>query len=228
MGILKDALALVGKVTYKYGANNIEGGVADCSAYTQYVFRKSGYEIGRDTRTQITKGNEVKFSNLKPGDLVFFEGTNPDREGVSHVGIYIGDGEMVNCQLTGGVAVANITSGYWKEHYMTARRVADASDVGSTGGPDAGKTETTGPVYGPENVTVVEPVSLEWWGDMIVIVMMILCLVGSVFFLYKAFETQIMEAVNPVKDLKKTAAKLLKELEKEGKKGNSDGENVAE
>lgn len=218
MGILNDALAYVGKVAYGFGKNDVEGGVADCSAFTQYVFRKNGYEIGRDTRSQIQKGAEVKYNNLKPGDLVFFQGTY--RQGVSHVGIYVGNGKMVNCQSSDGVAVDDITKGYWKDHYMTARRVADAADVGGNSPADGGTSNEGGnSTMSPENVTVVEPVDLAWWGDALVIIFMILCLVAAIFFLYKAFETQIMATVNPVKDLKNELAKLLKAAEQGSKEG---------
>ena len=161
MGIISDAYNLIGKVKYSFGANDIEGGAGDCSAFTQYVFNKNGYTIGRSTREQINHGTPVEYKDLQPGDLVFFQGTY--REGVSHVGIYTGGGKMVNLE-SDGVVIDDITTGYWNKHYMTARRVANSEDVG---GANDGATTDFVPY---------SPVGLTWWGD---VVKVVFCVVAA-------------------------------------------------
>ena len=65
-------------------------------------------------------GKAVSQSNLQPGDLVFFETYEP---GPSHSGIYIGDGKFISATSSSGVAVADMTSGYWGDRYLGAKRV---------------------------------------------------------------------------------------------------------
>ena len=121
MSIVSDALALEGKVSYQFGATDIAGGTGDCSAFTQYVFQQNGISIGRDTRAQLQEGVEVDKSELMPGDLVFFQGTY--REGVSHVGIYVGDGKMIHASSSKGVVISDLSTSYYTHHYYGARRI---------------------------------------------------------------------------------------------------------
>ena len=94
--------------TYVFGATGPN--VFDCSGFTQYVFRQVGVSISRTTFTQVNDGVPVSYSNLQVGDLVF---TSP-----GHVGIYVGNGQMIHSPQTGDVVkVSNIWSFY------AARRV---------------------------------------------------------------------------------------------------------
>lgn len=130
MGVVDTALRLEGKVKYIFGANDVAGGKGDCSSYTQYVYKQHGVDIGRDTRAQLSKVTKVSKENLQPGDLVFFQGTY--RKGVSHVGIYIGNGKFIhNSSSAGKTVVSDLNSSYYKNHWLTGGRVKGVN--GGTG-----------------------------------------------------------------------------------------------
>jgi cell wall-associated NlpC family hydrolase len=67
----------------------------DCSGLTQAAWRSAGVSLPRTTYTQINAGTRVSRSQLQPGDLVFFY------SGVSHVGLYIGNGQMIHAAHPG-------------------------------------------------------------------------------------------------------------------------------
>ena len=81
-----------------------------------YVYRKVGISLPHSSRLQYGYGRPVARSDLQPGDLVFFH--NP----ISHVGIYIGDGQMINAAGTGkGVRIDDV----WASSYYGACRIID-------------------------------------------------------------------------------------------------------
>ena len=94
----------------------------DCSGFTSYVFRNAvGVSIPRTSSAQSGYGKTVSKSNLQPGDLVFF---NTSGSGVSHVGIYVGGGNMIHSPSTGKtVSVTSINSSYYSARFVTAKRV---------------------------------------------------------------------------------------------------------
>jgi cell wall-associated NlpC family hydrolase len=69
----------------------------DCSGLTQYAFQAAGIALPHSSRAQSTMGTPIAQADLQPGDLVFFYSP------VSHVGIYIGDGQMVHAPSSGDV-----------------------------------------------------------------------------------------------------------------------------
>lgn len=76
----------------------------DCSGLTQAAYRAAGITLPRTTGEQVGVGTRVSESNLQPGDLIFFYSDH------SHVGIYIGGGEMIHAPHTGTVVkIAPIT-----------------------------------------------------------------------------------------------------------------------
>ena len=93
----------------------------DCSGYTQYVLKLSGINLPRTTTEQYKVGTYVAKSDLQPGDLVFLENTY--RKGISHVGIYIGNNQMIHASSSKGVTISNLSSSYYTKHYYGARRV---------------------------------------------------------------------------------------------------------
>ncbi|WP_300347811.1 C40 family peptidase [Clostridium sp.] len=95
---------------YVFGATGPD--TFDCSGFTSYVYRHAaGMEITRTTYSQINQGRPVSRDQLQPGDLVF---TN----GVGHVGIYVGGGQMIHAARPGvGVIVGPIY------HFSSARRL---------------------------------------------------------------------------------------------------------
>ena len=94
----------------------------DCSGFTSYVFRNAaGVSIPRTSSAQSGYGRTVSKSNLQAGDLVFF---NTSGKGVSHVGIYVGGGNMIHSPSSGKtVSVTSINSSYYSSRFVTAKRV---------------------------------------------------------------------------------------------------------
>jgi cell wall-associated NlpC family hydrolase len=116
-------------VPYEFGAAPYpQSKRFDCSSYTQYVFAKYGVKLQRISRNQAKQGIFVSRNSLRKGDLVFFSvpGRFKSDKTVGHVGIYIGNGKMINTysNKNGGVHIANVNTGYWSTKYITARRVA--------------------------------------------------------------------------------------------------------
>ena len=94
----------------------------DCSGFVQYVYNNNGYKITRTTYTQWDNdGVFVSRYELQPGDLIYF-GTEANSP--SHVGMYVGNGQMIHAPHTGDVIkYANITSGYYYNNFMGAKRI---------------------------------------------------------------------------------------------------------
>ena len=105
-------------VPYKFGGTTPAG--FDCSGYIRYVFQKIGFDMPRQADEQYTVGKKVEKNNLQPGDLVFFETYEP---GISHSGIYIGDGQFISATSSSGVAVADLDDSYWGPRFRGAKRV---------------------------------------------------------------------------------------------------------
>ncbi|SFI48633.1 NlpC/P60 family protein [Paenibacillus sp. UNC496MF] len=107
---------------YKFGVSTSTTRYFDCSSFTKRVFKKLGYNLPRTARDQAKVGRYVSKKNLKKGDLVFFK--VPSRGNfIGHVGIYAGNGKMLNTYGSGGVKFTNMNSSYWKKNYATARRL---------------------------------------------------------------------------------------------------------
>lgn len=98
----------------------------DCSGLTKYVYGKVGVKLERVSYNQATQGIKVDKSKLQVGDLLFFSGINASSSSakVSHVGIYIGNGEFLHAANSSrGVVIDDLDTDYYKKHYVTARRV---------------------------------------------------------------------------------------------------------
>lgn len=98
--LIEYSLGFEGKITYILGARDIRvGGTGDCASYTQAMFlRTTGRDIGPNTWAQVKMGKDVPVSQLRAGDLVFFNG---DNNPPSHVGLVISKGMMINLQNRG-------------------------------------------------------------------------------------------------------------------------------
>lgn len=96
----------------------------DCSGFTKFVAQNTlGIDITHDMFTQIGMGTSVDRSGLVPGDLVFF--ANTFRPGLSHTGIYIGDGQFVHAENEStGVVVSDLNSDYYSSRWYGATRLA--------------------------------------------------------------------------------------------------------
>ncbi len=115
------AIGLVGTPYVRAGASPQQG--FDCSGFVQFVYRDArGIGLPRSTREQLAyAGDKVSRKALQTGDLVFFDtGGN----GVSHVGIYVGEGRFVHAPNHGGrVRLDRLDDRYWASRYLAARRV---------------------------------------------------------------------------------------------------------
>lgn len=115
-------------VPYKFGAKPYPVSKKfDCSSYTQYIFGKYGIDLRRVSRNQAKQGHTVSRKKLRKGDLVFFSvpGRFKSDKTVGHVGIYIGNGKMINTfSDKKGVHITNVNRGYWSSKFLKAKRVA--------------------------------------------------------------------------------------------------------
>ncbi|MBP3932092.1 MAG: SH3 domain-containing protein, partial [Peptostreptococcaceae bacterium] len=86
----------------------------DCSGLTYYIYKQNGITIPRTSREQSNFGTTVSKSNLQPGDLLFF--STDGSGGVSHVGIYVGNGQMVHVSSSkNSVISTSINTSYWQK-----------------------------------------------------------------------------------------------------------------
>ena len=108
--ILAEAEKYVG-FPYVWGGSNPSTSF-DCSGFVSYVYNQCGWDFGR-LGAQGLYNISPRTNNPKPGDLVFFTGTY-DTPGVSHCGIYVGDGWMLHCGDP--ISYANLNSSYWQSH----------------------------------------------------------------------------------------------------------------
>ncbi|AOH53598.1 hypothetical protein ABE28_004485 [Peribacillus muralis] len=106
---------------YMYGASTSRTDVFDCSSFTLKAFQAAGISLPRTSLAQSRAGASVSSNNLQKGDLVFFD-TNDDGV-INHVGIYAGNGQMLNAATSNGVSYANINSSYWGPRFVKAVRV---------------------------------------------------------------------------------------------------------
>ena len=109
--ILKEAEKYIG-FPYVWGGSSPSTSF-DCSGFVSYVYNQCGWDFGR-LGAQGLYNISTRTSSPKPGDLVFFAGTY-DTPGISHVGIYVGDGWMLHCGDP--IGYANLNSSYWQSHF---------------------------------------------------------------------------------------------------------------
>jgi len=121
--VVERGFTLVG-TPYRYGGSSSKTGF-DCSGFVGFLFRKeAGIELPRSTREMINlDAPKIKRSDLKPGDVVFFN--NRGRGRVSHAGIYIGGDRFIHSSSSrsGGVRVDSLDDKYWRSSFMQAKRV---------------------------------------------------------------------------------------------------------
>ena len=116
--------AILGEAEKYLGYPYVWGGSSpatsfDCSGFVSWVINHSGWNVGR-LGAQGLYNICTPTSNPKPGDLVFFVGTY-DTAGVSHCGIYVGDGMMIHCGDP--IQYANLNTSYWQSHFYAYGRL---------------------------------------------------------------------------------------------------------
>lgn len=122
--VILQGLKLVG-IRYRWGGNNEDSGL-DCSGFVRLVFKDSiGALLPRTAKEMSEVGQQIDSSQLKPGDLVFF---NTMRRTFSHVGIYLGDNYFMHAPRAGAeVRVESMESSYWVKRYNGARRILEGN-----------------------------------------------------------------------------------------------------
>ncbi len=107
---------------YVWGGTTPKG--FDCSGYVQYLYKKSGVNLPRTAWSQSKKGIPVDKSHLQKGDLLFFLTDKKRGIPVTHVGIYLGHGEMIHAaSKKKGIIISPITHGHYADTFVSARRV---------------------------------------------------------------------------------------------------------
>jgi len=114
------ALGLIG-VNYRWGGDTPARGL-DCSGLVRYVFQEvTGVTLPRTAKELSRIGESVSLTDLRAGDLVFF---NTRHFAFSHVGLYLGDNRFIHAPSRGReVEVTTISSNYWQKHFDGARRL---------------------------------------------------------------------------------------------------------
>lgn len=111
----------IGKSLYVFGggrnSSDISRGRFDCSSFVHWAFKQVGIDLGplTSTSTETLKhlGKTIDPAEIQPGDIVFFDTYKID----GHVGIYAGNGKFIGAQSSTGVAIADMTTGYWKTKF---------------------------------------------------------------------------------------------------------------
>lgn len=191
--ICDTALSKVGKLTYKFGGDNIAGGYGDCSDFTQWVYACYGVDIGGNTDAQYSKGVSVDKKDAIAGDLVFFKDTYNSgyTDGVSHVGIYLGDNQFVHLSNS-GCKVSSLSERYYSNHYLGMRHIqavnADVDTITSD------MMENNSKRYERSDELQKEAnAGLEWWGDIVRVVVIVVILIAAVALLAGSVGVQIIK-----------------------------------
>lgn len=116
MEICEYARQFVGN-PYVWGGTSLTRG-ADCSGFTLSVYAKYGVSLPHSSKAQANCGTKISLSELQPGDLVFYGGSN-----IHHVAMYIGNGQVVHAQSAKtGIVISNM-------YYNTPTRAVRLLDV---------------------------------------------------------------------------------------------------
>ncbi len=104
---------------YRYGGADPAAGF-DCSGLVHYAFTQNGYPVPRTSQAQFEASRQIPLEEAMEGDLLFFR----DQEMLSHVGIYLGDGQFVHAPSSDdSVRVARIDSLYYQRHLVAVGRL---------------------------------------------------------------------------------------------------------
>jgi len=106
-------------IAYRYGGSHPTTGF-DCSGFIQFSHHQAGKRIPRTTRAQYQASQPIPLSQIRPGDLLFYE-TEGRRPG--HVALYLGGGEMIHAPSSGKhVLISRLNNPYWRIRLLSAGR----------------------------------------------------------------------------------------------------------
>lgn len=116
------AKVLKSQTKYVYGADySLAPFTADCSSWTKHIYAKFGVQLPRTSREQAHVGTSISFSNMKKGDLMFFANNGIT---ISHVGIYMGNGQWIsNLNTANSVQTFSVWGSWTQQKFMWAQRV---------------------------------------------------------------------------------------------------------
>jgi N-acetylmuramoyl-L-alanine amidase len=117
--VRNDAIRFLG-VRYVWGGTTPRG--FDCSGYVQYLYKRQGVYLPRVAQQQSRVGRIVSRSNMRVGDLMYFSSTRRLNR-VTHVGIYIGNGNFIHASSVGRVVITNVNKAYYRRNLVRIRRV---------------------------------------------------------------------------------------------------------
>ncbi|MBK8952163.1 MAG: C40 family peptidase [Chitinophagaceae bacterium] len=114
-------------VRYRMGGTTKKG--VDCSGFTSAIYLAAfGYVLPRVSREQYRVSRKISTTELKEGDLVFF---NTRGRGVSHVGVYLGNNKFIHASVSKGVMVNDLFETYYLQRFVGAGRIDDKQLVTS-------------------------------------------------------------------------------------------------
>ncbi len=118
---------------YRRGGKTPKG--FDCSGFTGYIFKQFGISLKASSNSQYTQGTPVVTDDLRPGDLVFFNGRRAGTSRVGHVGMVVdvdaeaGTFKFIHSAISSGITISDSSEPYYSRRYIGARRVIDESSL---------------------------------------------------------------------------------------------------
>ena len=119
---------------YVYGGTGSYG--FDCSGFVYYTYGKLGFDLMRCADEQMRNGIAVSKDGLQAGDLVFFRDHGSPWL-ATHVGIYVGNNQMIHASTSKGITIDSLDMPYYAERYVGARRIINADTTEITRLPSA-------------------------------------------------------------------------------------------
>lgn len=112
--------AIAPTIGTEYRGGGVSTSGFDCSGFTMYIYDKLGIDLPHQSGSQFSMGTAVSRSDLREGDLVFFNTTG---KGVSHVGIFVGNGKFAHASSSNGVIINSLSESYYVNRYVGAKRI---------------------------------------------------------------------------------------------------------
>ena len=121
--VVEEAVKYIG-TPYVYAGSDPSRG-ADCSGYVMAIMTMFSVDLPHRASLQAQHGKEVAYSDLEPGDLVFFQThRSSNYMGITHVGIYIGNGDFIHASsYRGGIVISTMATGSYNRNFVCARRM---------------------------------------------------------------------------------------------------------